>query len=724
MTNAISMDSRQPKSMDKLRIWQGHPDPLGATYDGKGTNFAVFSQFATKMEVCLYDAQDPAREIARVPLREYTDNVFHAYLPEIKPGQLYGFRASGPYAPEEGHRFNPQKLLLDPYAKAITGGFPHGEEIFGYKMGGDEDHDISDQDSAATMPKCVVVDDDFDWGDDQLADRPFSESIIYEVHVKGFSKLWEELPENLRGTYAGIGSPQAIAYFQRLGVNTIELLPIHHFVDDSFLVGRGLTNYWGYSSIGYFAPEARYSSSGTCGEQVREFKEMVKNLHAAGFEVIMDVVYNHTAEGNHLGPTLCFKGLDNASYYRMVADNKRYYMDYTGTGNTLNMREWRVLQLVMDSLRYFVTECHIDGFRYDLASALARELHAVDKLSGFFDIIHQDPVLRRVKHIAEPWDVGDGGYQVGNFPVGWAEWNGKYRDCIRSYWKGDESKVAEFACRLAGSSDLYQSDGRRPYASVNFITAHDGFTLHDLVSYNDKHNEANGENNNDGDNNNHSWNCGAEGPTEDAAVNQLRQRQMRNFLATLFLSQGVPMLNAGDEFARTQNGNNNAYCQDNEISWFPWKRTPEQEKLTDFVGALTRLRTEHPVFRRPKFFQGRPLRGGGVKDILWLNPAGTEMGDEEWDTHFVKTLGVLLNGQMADVRDYKNNPVLDDTFLLLMNASPENIDFVLPPDLKASWKVVVDTADEAGFPAKPKTIKAGAKYSLVDRSLVLLVRVG
>ncbi len=708
--------------MDKPRIYQGHTYPLGATYDGKGTNFALFSQQGVRAELCLFDAGSPAREIARVWLHEQTDQIFHAYLPDVKPGQRYGFRVHGPWDPANGLRFNPAKLLLDPYAKAITGGPKWGEEMFGYKIGGNEDFDRDERDNADFMPKCVVVDDSFDWGNDRLLRRPFVETVIYEVHVKGFSKLWDKIPEPLRGTYAGLACPEAIAYFQRLGVNTIEVLPVHHFIDDSFLEGRGLTNYWGYSSIGYFAPDARYSSSGVNGEQVTEFKQMVKSLHAAGLEVIMDVVYNHTAEGNHLGPTMCFKGIDNSAYYRTVADSPRHYMDYTGTGNTLNMRTPRVLQLVMDSLRYFVNECHVDGFRFDLASTLARELHDVDKLSGFFDIIHQDPVLSRVKLIAEPWDVGDGGYQVGNFPIGWTEWNGKYRDCLRSYWKGDDSQIGELAARLTGSSDLYQNDGRRPYASINFLIAHDGFTLHDLVSYNDKHNEANGEENKDGDNNNHSWNCGAEGETDDPAILALRRRQMRNFLATLFLSQGVPMLCGGDEFGRTQRGNNNAYCQDNEISWFSWERTPEQERQTDFVAKLTRLRHEHPIFRRPKFFQGRKLRGSDVKDILWLNPDGLEMTDEEWGTHFVKTLGVMLNGDSIAVWDWFGKPVKDDTFLILLNASQEKIDFLLPGEPDKSWIVVINTVDEEGFLPEGEPIAGGESFPLEGRSLVLMRR--
>ncbi len=710
--------------MPPFQLCQGFPFPLGATWDGEGTNFALFSENAEKVELCLFDPGDPQREIGRVQLREKTDHVFHGYLPEAKPGALYGYRVHGPWLPEEGQRFNAHKLVLDPYAKAITGGFQWKDEMFAYRMGGNEDLDMDDRDNAALMPRCVVVDDAFDWSGDRRINRPMAETVVYEVHVKGFSQLWSVLPENLRGTYAGLGSPAAIAYFQKLGVTAIEVLPVHHFVNDSFLEGRGLTNYWGYSSIGYLAPESRYSSAGAVGQQVTEFKQMVKNLHAAGLEVIMDVVYNHTAEGNHLGPTLSFKGIDNASYYRLVAGTPRHYMDYTGTGNTLNMQHPRVLQLVMDSLRYFATECRVDGFRFDLASTLARELHAVDKLGGFFDIIHQDPVLQRVKLIAEPWDVGEGGYQVGNFPVGWAEWNGKYRDCVRAYWKGEDSQVGELAARLTGSSDLYQSDGRRPYASINFLIAHDGFTLHDLVSYNDKHNDANGEDGKDGDNHNLSWNGGAEGPTEDAAVNALRRRQKRNLLATLFLSQGVPMLCGGDEYGRTQQGNNNAYCQDNELSWFTWERTPEEEAQTEFTARLIAFRRAHPIFRRPKFFQGREVRGAGVKDIVWLNPGGTEMGDDEWGTHFVRTLGVLLSGDALDVRDWHGQPIQDDTFLLLLNAAHDPIDFTLPAQSASRWAVVLDTADERGFLDPQPEHAAGGKLTLRERSCALLRRSG
>ncbi len=709
--------------MNSFRVWQGHPFPLGATWDGEGTNFALFSEHAEKVELCLFDPAEPLREIARLRLHERTDYVFHGYLPDVKPGTLYGYRVHGPWQPEEGHRCNAHKLLLDPYAKAINGGFQWADEMFGYRVGGEEDLEMDTRDNAALLPRCVVVDEAFDWSGDRRIDRPMAETVIYEVHVKGFSKLWSALPEELRGTYAGLGSQEAIAYFKKLGITAVEVLPVHHFVNDSFLAGRQLTNYWGYSSIGYLAPDARYSSGGAAGQQVVEFKGMVKNLHAAGIEVIMDVVYNHTAEGNHLGPTLSFKGIDNASYYRRMADSPRHYMDYTGTGNTLNMQHPRVLQLVMDSLRYFAVECRVDGFRFDLASTLARELHAVDKLGGFFDIIHQDPILQRVKLIAEPWDVGEGGYQVGNFPVGWTEWNGKYRDCVRSYWKGDDSQVGELAARLTGSSDLYQSDGRRPYASINFITAHDGFTLNDLVSYNDKHNEANGEDGKDGDSNNHSWNCGAEGPTDDPAVNALRRRQQRNFLATLFLSQGVPMLCGGDEYGRSQQGNNNAYCQDNALSWFRWRRTPEELAMTAFTARLIAFRREHPTFHRPKFFHGRKVRGAGVKDIMWLNPSGQEMSDEEWGAPFVKTLGMLLCGDALDVRDWHGQPIADETFLMLLNASHESVAFTLPTSTARQWAAVIDTTDERGFPEPQVEYPAGETLPLAERSFVLLRRV-
>lgn len=704
-------------------IRPGKSYPLGATLTPDGVNFALFSENSTGVELCLFDNPDDQQPSARIPLTEHTDGVWHCLVPGIGSGQFYGYRVSGPYEPAAGNRFNESKLLLDPYARAITGLIKWGEEMFGYPFGG-EDPDLQKdtRDNAEGLPKCVTVSDDFDWSGDRRPDTPLAESVIYEVHVKGFSKLCSHIPEPLRGTYAGLGSDFAIEYFRKLGITTVELLPVHHFVNDDYLEKKGLANYWGYNSIGYFAPHAAYSGSGIAGGQVTEFKEMVKRLHAAGIEVILDVVYNHTGEGNHMGPTLSFRGVDNAAYYRLVADNRRYYMDYTGCGNSLNMMHPRVLQLIMDSLRYWVLEMHVDGFRFDLASTLARELHEVSRLSGFFDIIHQDPVLSQVKLIAEPWDVGEGGYQVGNFPVLWTEWNGKYRDCMRKYWKGDEGKIGEFAARLTGSSDLYQHDGKRPYASINFITAHDGFTLNDLVSYNEKHNDANGEGNNDGDTNNNSWNCGAEGPTSDGGVQALRRRQMRNFLATLLLSQGVPMISGGDEFARTQNGNNNVYCQDNELSWYSWERSPEQETLASFVAELIRFRREHPVFRRPKFFQGQPIRGTGTKDILWINPTGREMSDAEWSNGFARSVGVLLNGQTMDVRDAQGRPVMDDTFVLFFNAHHEGVSFKLPrvKTSRAGWEMILDTNRESGFLSPVSRHHASEEILVAGRSLVVL----
>ncbi len=704
-------------------IWTGRPYPLGASVSDEGTNFALFSENATRVDLCLFNGPDDPHESVRIPVTEYTDGVWHCFVPGVKEGQLYGYRVSGPFEPSAGKRFNDAKLLLDPYARAIAGLIDWGPEMFGYPFGG-EDPDLNkdERDSAAGMPKCVVGGETFDWGEDKAPDTPLHASIIYEVHVKGFSKLCPDIPEPMRGTYAGLGSEAAVAYFKKLGVTALELLPVHHFVNDDFLEQKGLANYWGYNSIGYFAPHSDYSSSGVTGGQVAEFQQMVKNLHAAGIEVILDVVYNHTGEGNQMGPTLSFRGIDNLSYYRTVEDDRRYYMDYTGCGNSLNMMHPRTLQLIMDSLRYWVTEMHVDGFRFDLASTLARELHEVNRLSAFFDIVHQDPILSRVKLIAEPWDLGDGGYQVGNFPVLWAEWNGKYRDCIRSYWKGDPGQVPEFASRLTGSSDLYQHDGKRPYASINFITAHDGFTLNDLVSYNEKHNEANGEGNNDGDNNNSSWNCGAEGPTDDEEVNRLRRRQMRNFFTTLLLSQGVPMISGGDEFARTQHGNNNAYCQDNEISWFDWNHRPEQKELIDFVARLAAFRREHPVFRRPKFFQGRAIRGLGIKDVMWVNPGGHEMNDEEWETGYSRSIGVIFSGQTLDVRDFEGQPVMDDTFLLYFNAHHEPITFRLPRvrGSRAGWTPVLHTEVESGFLENPESLDATAEFVVGARSMALL----
>ena len=703
-------------------VWPGKPFPLGAKVTAEGTNFALFSENAIGVELCLFTHPD-VQESARVRLNEVTDGVWHCFLPKVGSGQLYGYRVHGPYAPSEGYRFNEFKLLVDPYARAVAGLIKWSNDMFAYAIGNaDGDLTKGTGDNAAGLPKSVVVSDDFDWGGDRSPDIPLPESVIYEVHVKGFSKLCPHIPQEIRGSYAALASDFAIDYFHKLGVTAIELLPVHHFVNDEHLEKKGLSNYWGYNSMAYFAPQSTYASSGFLGQQVNEFKQMVKRLHAAGLEVILDVVYNHTGEGNHMGPTLCFRGADNPAYYRLVPENRRYYMDYTGCGNSLNMMHPRVLQLIMDSLRYWILEMHVDGFRFDLASTLARELHEVNRLSAFFDIVHQDPVISRVKLIAEPWDVGEGGYQVGNFPVLWAEWNGKYRDCMRKYWKGDEGTIGEFASRLTGSSDLYQQDGKRPYASINFITAHDGFTLHDLVAYNEKHNEANGEDNRDGDSHNNSWNCGTEGLTDDENINSLRRRQMRNFLATLFLSQGVPMLSGGDEFARSQRGNNNVYCQDNEFSWFSWERKPFEVAQADFVAKLIRFRKDHPVFRRPKFFQGRPIRGLGIKDIMWLNPAGKEMSDDEWNTGYARSIGLMLSGQTMDVRDSCGEPVTDDTYVLFFNAHHDKLPFRLPRlrTSRAGWELVLDTAREAGFLEERVQYPAAGTLELVDRSLVVL----
>ena len=674
-------------------IWPGEPYPLGATWDGEGVNFALFSENAERVELCLFDREHGSAETVRYEMVERSDLVWHAYLPGLRPGQLYGYRVHGPYAPDAGHRFNPQKLLFDPYAKAIAGPVQWSDVAFGYRVGAPEgDLRPDHRDSAPTLPKSVVVDQLFDWEDDARPRTPWHNTIIYEAHVKGLTMRHPDIPEHLRGTYAGLATEPMLAHFKRLGVTAVELMPVHHFIDDRHLVELGLTNYWGYNSIGYFAPESRYSSSGAHGEQVLEFKQMVKTLHAAGLEVILDVVYNHTAEGNHLGPTLCFRGIDNASYYRLTAD-RRFYMDYTGCGNTLNMMHPRSLQLIMDSLRYWVTEMHVDGFRFDLASALARELHEVDRLGAFFDIIHQDPVISQVKLIAEPWDLGEGGYQVGNFPPGWTEWNGKYRDTMRDYWRGVDSTLPEFAFRFTGSSDLYRSNGRRPVASINFITAHDGFPLRDLVSYNEKHNAANGEHNRDGESHNRSWNCGAEGPTPDPEINALRARQQRNFLVTLMLSQGVPMLLGGDELGRTQQGNNNAYCQDNELSWYDWRNI--DQSLLDFTRRLIQFRLDHPVFRRRRWFEGASIHGNGDEDIAWLTPAGKEMTRLDWEHSFAKSVGVFLNGQRIPSPGPRGERILDDSFLLLFNAHHETLPFRLPARWGKSWRVEFDTFDPA-----------------------------
>jgi len=707
--------------MTSVKTWLGFPYPLGATWLGNGVNFALFSEAATSVDLCLFDNIEARQENVRIPVTEHTDQVWHVFLPDARPGQLYGFRVSGIYEPERGLRFNSSKLLLDPYAKAIAGEVNWADEMFGYVVGGkDEDLTQDFRDDAWGVPKSVVIDHAFDWQGDKKPGTPLHSSVIYEVHVKGFSKLWPNVAEELRGTYAGLGSAAALDYLTKLGVTAVEVLPVHAHVDDKILVDRGLRNYWGYNTIGFFAPHAAYSSSGQLGEQVSEFKSMVRNLHAAGIEVILDVVYNHTAEGNHLGPTFCFRGIDNLAYYRVHPDNPRFYLDFTGTGNTFNLLHPRVLQLVMDSLRYWVLEMHVDGFRFDLAVALARDLEGVNQLHAFFEIIHQDPVLSQVKLIAEPWDVGEGGYQVGNFPVLWAEWNGKYRDAVRSFWKGDEGHIGELAYRLTGSPDLYQHNGRRPYASINFVTAHDGFTLTDLVSYNKKHNELNGDGNNDGDNNNQSWNCGVEGPTDDPEINQLRERQGRNFLTTLFLSQGVPMLNGGDEWGRSQNGNNNAYCQDNEISWFNWERDEKQNRSLEFTRKLIQLHKDHPVFRRPKFFQGRRIRGSEIRDVMWFNPGGSEMSEKEWTSPFVRCLGMLLSGDTIDMLNFEGEPIRDDTFLLLINAHYEPVPFVLPGQEHIEWQLILDTMHAEGFLTEGRKFASGDDVDLGGRATCLL----
>jgi glycogen operon protein len=707
--------------MTPLKVWLGHPYPLGATWTGNGVNFALFSGAATSVDLCLFDDLDSPRETIRIPMTEQTDQVWHVFLPDARPGQLYGYRVYGPYDPGRGLRFNSSKLLIDPYAKSLAGQVSWSDEMFGYVIGGTAEDLARDfRDNAWGMPKSVVVDTEFDWGGDKLLRIPPNESVIYEVHVKGFTKLHPDVPEELRGTYAGLASEPAIRYLRELGVTAVELLPVHHHIDDKMLLDKGLTNYWGYQSIGYFAPHAEYCSRGQMGQQVNEFKAMVRALHAAGIEVIVDVVYNHTAEGNHLGPTLCFRGIDNVASYRLMADNPRFYLDYTGTGNTVDTLHPRTLQMVIDSLRYWVTDMHVDGFRFDLASALARDGTGVNKFHAFHKVIQQDPVLSQVKLIAEPWDVGDGGYQVGNFPLPWSEWNGKFRDAVRSYWKGDEGRIGEIAYRLTGSPDLYQHEGRRPYASVNFIVSHDGFTLNDLVSYNDKHNEANGEKNNDGDNNNHSWNHGDEGATDDEDIIELRARQRRNLLTTLFLSQGMPMICGGDEFARTQNGNNNAYCQDNEISWFNWDFTDEQKQQLEFTKKLIQLRREHPVFRRPKFLQGRRIRGSEIKDVMWFNPGGNEMSEEEWTSPFARALAMLLSGDTIDVVSFEGEPVRDETFLLLMNAHYEPIEFVLPGQENLEWQVVIDTTTPAGFIDDVKKFSSTDDVEVEGRATMLL----
>jgi glycogen operon protein len=703
-------------------IWPGDPHPLGATWDGQGTNFAVFSENATAVYLCLFDEQGQETPI---PLPEVSNYIWHGYLPGVGPGQRYAYRIEGPYEPELGQRFNPRKVLIDPYARAIDGDVHHGPAIFGYPLGDDADTErdleFSELDDADLMPHCVVVDPQFDWEDDQPPNTPWHETIIYETHVKGFTQQHPDIPEPLRGTYAGLAHPATIAYLQSLGVTAIELLPVHHFhAFPGHLVGLGLRNYWGYDSLGYFAPYAGYSASGQEGAQVREFKEMVKALHKAGIEVILDVVYNHTAEGNHLGPTLAFRGLDNEAYYRLVEDLPRYYMDFTGCGNSLNVCHPQVLKLIMDSLRYWVQEMHVDGFRFDLASALARELYEVNSLAAFFDIIHQDPILSITKLIAEPWDIGEGGYQVGNFPLLWSEWNGKYRDSMRDFWREAHCPLGEFAFRLTGSSDLYAANGKRPHASINFITCHDGFTLRDLVSYNEKHNEANGESNRDGESYNRSWNCGFEGDTDDPVVLEIRARQQRNFMATLLLSQGVPMILGGDEFGRTQQGNNNTYCQDNELAWLDWGLQRENKDFWLFVQRLIKLRQAHPVFQRRDWFLGREIHGSGIHDISWFNTDGSPVSEEDWQDAEVKTIGVFLNGEEIPSPDRRGNRIIDDSFMLMFNAKAAAQTFLIPEALADhAWRLVLDTKTQEGFVNPPLEL-VGDAVVVGGRSLVLL----
>jgi glycogen operon protein len=698
-----------------MELWPGSPYPLGATYDGSGTNFALFSEIAEKVELCLFDADGTE---SRVVLPEVDGFVWHGFLPGVEPGQRYGYRVHGAYKPEQGLRCNPNKLLLDPYAKAIDGTIEWNESLFGYHWGDPESR--NDEDSAPNLPKCVVINPFFDWGVDRPPRRPYHETVVYEAHVKGMTETHPDLPDDLRGTYAGLAHPVIIEHLTRLGVTAVELMPVHHFVNDSVLVEKGLNNYWGYNTIGFFAPDHKYSSSRSPGGQVQEFKTMVRTLHEAGIEVILDVVYNHTAEGNHLGPTLSFRGIDNPAYYRLVDDDQQYYMDYTGTGNSLNVRHPHALQLIMDSLRYWVLEMHVDGFRFDLAATLAREFYDVDRLSSFFELVQQDPVVSQVKLIAEPWDVGPGGYQVGNFPPQWTEWNGKYRDTVRDFWRGEPGTVGEFAARITGSADLYETSGRRPVASINFVTAHDGFTLQDLVSYNEKHNEANLDDNQDGESHNRSWNCGAEGVTDDAAVLELRARQRRNFIATMFLSQGVPMLLHGDELGRTQQGNNNGYCQDNELTWIHWDQVdPDMLAFTELVA---KLRHDHPVFRRRRFFDGRPTRRGDrLPDIAWFTPDGREMTEDDWESGFGRSIAVYLNGEGIPDRDARGQRVTDDSFFLCFSAHDEEIDFHTPNgDYCKQWRLVIDTMTSA----EPGTlVEAGATIAVGPRALVVLQQV-
>ncbi len=702
------------------RILPGNPFPLGATWDGKGVNFAIYSETAKKAELCLFEENSPEAESERITLKEVIGYVWHAYLPGISPGQLYAYRIYGDYRPEAGIRTNPAKLLLDPYAKAVSGNVNWDAPIFGYKIG-DPGADLSkdDQDDAGGVPRSVVIDPSFDWGSDRAPRIPWHDTVIYETHVKGFTYLHPIVPPEKRGTYAGLASEAATHHLKSLGITAVELMPVHEILDEHELLAKGLKDYWGYNTLNYFSPAARYSGSGDRGGQVREFKSMVKAFHQAGMEVILDVVYNHTCEGNHLGPTLCFRGIDNPAYYRLVQGKERYYMDYTGTGNSLNVRQPQVLKLIMDSLRYWVSEMHVDGFRFDLAATLARELHEVAMLSSFFDVIHQDPVLSSVKLIAEPWDLGPGGYLVGKFPILWTEWNGKYRDAVRKFWRGDDGQMSGFAYRLTGSSDLYQENCRQPTASINFITAHDGFSLNDLVSYNQKHNEANGEGNRDGTDNNLSWNCGAEGPTDNPDIIALRERQKRNFLATLFFSQGVPMMLGGDEVSRSKRGNNNSYCQDNEISWFDWNMDLQKQELLEFTRKLSGIRKAHPNLHRRKFFQGRPIRGQKIRDIIWLKTDGTEMTDQDWNAIWVKCIGIFLDGKITDEYDENGKMALDDNLLLVLNSYSEPLPFKLPAFLAGKrWEAVIDTST-AQVPPPPHRFKDGGEFEVPGRTLIL-----
>jgi isoamylase len=699
-----------------MKIWPGSPYPLGATYDGGGTNFALFSEVAERVELCLFG--DDGSE-TRIDLPEREALVWHGYLPRVVPGQRYGYRVHGPYEPHAGLRCNPHKLLLDPYAKAIDGRTQWNEALFSYRFG--DPMSTNDADSAPYAMRSIVINPFFDWANDRPLRIPYHETVIYEAHVKGMTVRQPGIPEDVRGTYSGLAHPVMINHLHSLGVTAVELMPVHQFVHDSGLTERGLSNYWGYNTIGFFAPHNDYASFGGLGGQVQEFKAMVKALHRAGIEVILDVVYNHTAEGNHLGPTLSFRGIDNPAYYRLVDADRQYYYDTTGTGNSLNVRHHESLRLIMDSLRYWVTDMHVDGFRFDLAAALAREFHDVNRLAAFFDLVNQDPIVSQVKLIAEPWDVGDGGYQVGGFPPLWTEWNGKYRDTVRDFWRGDPASLGDFASRFTGSADLYEIDGRRPIASINFVTAHDGFTLTDLVSYDHKHNEANGEDNRDGESHNRSWNSGTEGPTDDPDITALRERQKRNFLATLLLSQGVPMISHGDELGRTQAGNNNVYCQDSELSWVDWDDARANDILTRFTARLTRLRAEHPLFRRRRFFDGRPVADSGLTDIAWLDSDGQPMDERHWRGGSMTTITVFLNGHGIPERDPLGEPIVDDSFLLLFNPLPHDVTFTLPDKAYGRmWEVVVDTADPLSAHPRRKGVKANGRLATTSRSLAVL----